>query len=72
MFLIGLKRPSLTARAMATIKGKYTDPYEPGTQREQAYMCGISSVYQDNNIDNTATVAAITIKDSIIVQVPDI
>jgi hypothetical protein len=56
---------------MATIKGGYTDPYEPGTRRERAYMCGISSVYQDDNIDDAATVAATAIEDSIIVQVPD-
>ena len=67
MVSIGLKRPSPTAHAIATIEGGYTDPYESRTRRERAYMCGISSVYQGDNIDDVATVATTAIKDTIIV-----
>ena len=42
---IGLQRPSSTACAMALIYNGYSDPYEPETKRERAYMAGISSIY---------------------------
>ena len=69
---MGLKRPSSTARAMTTIENRYIDPYKPGTQRERAYIYGISSVYQEDNINDAATVAATAMEDTIVVQVLDI
>lgn len=56
---------------MILIKEGYNDPYEPGTRKERAYICDISSVYQEDNIKDVATITAITIKDTIVVQVPD-
>ena len=55
---MGLNRLTSTARAMAAIENGYVDPYEPGTRKERAYMCGISSVYQQDYVDDTATIAA--------------
>ena len=68
---IDLKRPSSTARAMTKIKNGYIDPYEPGTRKEQAYICDISSIYQENNIKGAAIITAATLEDTIVVQVPD-
>ena len=68
---IGLNQPSSTARAMTEIKNRYVDPYEPGTRKERTYTCGISSIYQEDNIEDVATIAATTMEDSIIVQVLD-
>ena len=56
---IGLQRPSSTACAMALIYNGYSDPYEPGTKRERAYMAAISSIYQDDYIKDTALLLAI-------------
>ena len=64
---MGLKRPSSTAHAMATIAGGYIDPYEPKPRRERAYMCSISLAYQDDNMDDVATVATTAMEDTIIV-----
>ena len=67
---IGLKRPSSTTRAIATIEGRYIDLYKPGTRRERAYMSGISSVYQEDNIEDSAIVAATAMEDTIVVEIP--
>jgi hypothetical protein len=56
---IGLQRPSLTACAIALIHIGYSDPYEPGTKRERAYMAGILSIYQDDCITDVALLLAI-------------
>ena len=61
----GPKRPSSTACAMALIHNGYSDPYEPGTKRERAYMAGISSIYQDDCIEDAAIVASNTMKELI-------
>jgi hypothetical protein len=61
----GLKQPSTTALAMARLQAGHIDQYEPGTQRERAYMCGISSIYKEDCMDDAATVAARAISDRI-------
>jgi hypothetical protein len=43
----------------------YSDPCEPGTKRERAYMAGISSIYQDDCIEDAAIVAGNTMKELI-------
>jgi len=53
----GLKRTSTTALAMARLGAGHIDQYEPGTQRERAYMCGISSIYKEDSIEDAATIA---------------
>jgi hypothetical protein len=35
-------------------------------------MCGISSVYQEDNIEDAAAIAATAMEDTIVVQVPDV
>ena len=50
---------------MALIHNGYSDPYEPGTKRERAYIAGISSIYQDDCIKDAAIVASNTIKELI-------
>jgi hypothetical protein len=54
---------------MAEIESEYIDPYEPGTRRERGYMAGIASIYQDDYIENAATIAANVIKRSVIHEV---
>ena len=43
---------------MARLAEGHLDSYEPGTRRERGYICGISSIYKDNCIEDAATVAA--------------
>ena len=50
---------------MARIDAGYVDPYEPGTRRERGYMCGISSVYQEDNIDDAAIIADTAVQKDI-------
>ena len=52
----GLKRPTSTSLAMARLADGYVDQYEAGTQRERGYMRGISSIYRDDSLDDTAMV----------------
>jgi len=54
----GLKRVSSTAIAMARLEAGHVDQYEPGTRRERAYMCGISSIYKDDCMEDAAMVSA--------------
>ena len=69
---MGTRDASVSPRkSMATIENEYIDPYEPGTRRERAYMCGISSVYQEDNMDDAATIATTTMEDTIIVEISD-
>ena len=49
---------SSTAIAMARLEAGHVDQYEPGTRRERAYMCGISSIYKDDCIEDAAMVSA--------------
>ena len=42
---------------MARLAEGHLDSYEPGTRRERGYICGISSIYKDNCIEDAATVA---------------
>jgi hypothetical protein len=42
------------------------DLYEPGTQRERAYMRGLSSIYQTNSRVDAATAAAMAVEEDII------
>jgi hypothetical protein len=62
---MGLQRPSSTACAIALIYNRYSNPYEPGTKREGAYIAGISSIYQDDCIEDAAIVAGNTMKELI-------
>jgi hypothetical protein len=43
--------------------GGHVDTYEPRTEREQAYMRGISSIYQTDSIADVAYRADIAILD---------
>jgi hypothetical protein len=47
---------------MGRLKAGHIDPYEPGTQRERGYMCGISLVYKDDCMEDTATVTATVVQ----------
>ena len=49
--------PRLPVQAL--IHNGYSDPYEPGTKRERAYMAAISSIYQDDCIEDAALLLAI-------------
>ena len=69
---MGLKRLSTTAQAMATIENGYSDPYEPGTRRERAYMCGIASVYKEDCIDDAATITATAMEEIIEIATQDV
>jgi hypothetical protein len=55
--------PRLPVQAL--IHNGYSDPYEPGTKRARAYMAGISSIYQDDCIEDAAIVAGNTMKELI-------
>ncbi len=63
---LGLKQLSSTALAIARLKAGQVDLYKPGTWREHSYMCGIALVYQDNCIEDTATITATVIRRDII------
>jgi hypothetical protein len=41
---------------MARLADGYVDQYEAGTQRERGYMQGISLIYRDDSLDDTATI----------------
>ena len=43
---------------MARLGAGHIDQYEPGTQRERAYICGISSIYEEDSIEDAATISA--------------
>ena len=68
---MGLKQPSSTVRIMTTIENGYADPYEPGTRRERVYIYGISLVYQEDNIEDVATIAGTTIEGAIEIYTRD-
>jgi len=51
---------------MARLAAGHLDQYEPGTRRERGYMCGITSVYKDDCIEDAATVAATVLQESTI------
>jgi hypothetical protein len=61
----GLKQPFTTALAISRLQAGHIDQYKPGTQRERAYMCGISSIYKEDCIDDAATVVTRAISDRI-------
>ena len=50
---------------MSRINARHIDLYEPGTRRERGYMCGISSVYKEDSMDDAATIATATIQKDI-------
>ena len=54
---------SSTAIAMGRLKAGHLDLYEPGTQRERGYMCGMTSIYKDDSIEDAATIAAKAIQE---------
>ena len=47
---------------MARLKAGHIDLYEPRTQRERGYMCGILSVYKDDCIKDATVVTAIIVQ----------
>ena len=47
---------STTSLAMARLQAGHVDLYEPGTIRERGYMHGISSVFKDDSIEDTAEI----------------
>ena len=49
---------SITSLAMARLQARHIDLYEPGTIRERGYMHGISSVFKDDSIENSAEIAS--------------
>ena len=51
----------MTARVITKIKNKYIDSYKPDTQKKQAYIYGILSIYQKNNIKGAAIITAATL-----------
>jgi len=54
----GLKRQSSTAITMARLNAGHVDLYEAGTRRERGYMCGITSVYKEDSMEDAAEIAA--------------
>jgi hypothetical protein len=61
---LGRNGPSSTALAIARLKAGHTDQYEAGTLPERGYMCGISSVYKDDCIEDAAIIAAAAVQNS--------
>jgi hypothetical protein len=51
---------------LARLENGHHDLYEPGTQRERAYMRGISSIYQTDSIVDASTAAATAVEADII------
>jgi hypothetical protein len=51
---------------LARLENGHHDLYEPGTQRERAYMRGISSIYQTDSIVDASTAAATAVESDII------
>ena len=68
---MGLKRPTSTARIIAALENGYIDPYEPGTRRERVYISSISSIYQEDSIQDIVTIAATSMEDTIVVEILD-
>ena len=68
----GLKRLSTTAVAIAQLEGGYYDQYEPSTRRERGYMCGMSSIYQDDCMVDAAIIAANVMSQTIIAEKRDV
>ena len=48
---------SLNPHGTSRLQEGQVDIYEPGTVRERAYMCGISSIYYTDSIVDSATIA---------------
>jgi hypothetical protein len=51
---------------LTRLENGHQDLYEPGTQRERAYMRGISSIYETDSIVDASTAAAIAVEEHII------
>jgi hypothetical protein len=47
---------------MSRLDNGHIDTYEPGTLLKRGYMAGISSVYKDDSIEDSAVLAAIAMK----------
>jgi hypothetical protein len=62
----GRNRLTSTALALSRLDNGHVDTYEPGTLRERGYMSGISSIYKDDCIEDSATVAVTAMKRDII------
>ena len=60
----GLQQLSSTALAMARLVDGHIDQYEPGTRRERGYMCGMSSIYKEDCIEDVATIAVRSMQES--------
>ena len=59
---MGLNQLTSTTYTIVSIENRYVDPYELGTRRERAYIYSISSVYQEDCIDDVATIVTTTIQ----------
>jgi hypothetical protein len=51
---------------LSRLENGHQDLYEPGTQRERAYMRGLSSIYQTDSIVDAATAAAAAVEGDVI------
>ena len=68
----GLKQPSSITLAMSRLAKGHIDQYEPGTLRERGYMGGMSSIYEDDNMVDAATLPANAISGSMTAKKMDI
>jgi hypothetical protein len=51
---------------LVRLENGHHDLYEPGTQRERAYMRGISSIYQTDSMLDASTAAATAVEEDVI------
>jgi hypothetical protein len=51
---------------LSRLENGHQDLYEPGTQRERAYMRGIASIYQTDSIVDASTAAAVAVEEDIV------
>jgi hypothetical protein len=56
----------LYASLYGRLENGHHDLYEPGTQRERAYMRGISSIYQKDSMVDASTAAATAVEEDVI------
>jgi hypothetical protein len=61
-----LERLYIVNSGLVRLENGHHDLYEPGTQRERAYMRGISSIYQTESIVDASTAAATAVEEDII------
>ena len=52
---------------MTKIENRYIDLYELGTREKRAYMCRVSSIYEEDNIESTAIITTAVMNKTVIV-----